>query len=74
MQMQMGIRQKSQVHEWGNTIHDGRKMTSRGWTEAGIQQFNTLCHMVRGDRQANPAMVRHLKVWWSKTHNVPKQI
>jgi heat shock protein HspQ len=29
--------------------------------------------MVKGDRQANPVMVRRLKVWWSETHNVPKQ-
>jgi hypothetical protein len=48
-------------------------MTRKGWREAKIEHFNTICKMVSADQNINPVLVECLKVWWEQTSHVPRQ-
>jgi hypothetical protein len=78
------IRSDKRKHKWESDVSpkctnggilykDKRKMMHKGWREAGIEPFNTICKIVSADRLHNPAVVQHLKVWWEQTNHVPKQ-
>ena len=56
----------------GIIYKDGRKMTHKGWREAGIERFNTICKKVAADCKDNPAIVERLKAWQSASNHVTK--
>jgi hypothetical protein len=79
------VRQERRKRKWESDISpkytdggirysDDRKMTHKGWKEAGIVRFNELCAKVHGDRKLYPKkVVEPLLKWWSQIHHVTKQ-
>ena len=58
----------------GIRYSDDRKMTHKGWKEAGIVCFNELCVMVHGDRNHDPTeVVGPLLKWWKQIHHGSKE-
>ncbi len=60
--------------EGGIRYSDGRKMTHKGWREAGIVRFNELCAKVHRDRTEHPQeVVGPLLEWWRELNQGSKQ-
>jgi hypothetical protein len=62
------------MYTHGEIVYKRKRMvTHKGWREAEIKHFNTICKKVPADCKDNPAIVkRGLKVWWEQTRHVPK--